>query len=338
MVVGMTDQRAGVVVFTLGGTIASTPEARGHGAAPTLSGEDLLEAVPGLDTVARVQAHSFRQYPSGDLEIADLLALAAEITTLAAGGIDGFVVTQGTDTLEESAYLLDLTVAVEAPVVVTGAMRHPGLPGADGPANLLAAVQVATSELARSLGTLVVLNEEIHAARYVRKTHTSSPATFQSPSLGPIGWVNENRVRIPLVPRRRTPVITLPDPMISTPAVALIRLGLGDDARSLEHLVEDGYAGVIIDAFGAGHVPRRLLDSLEQLAQIMPVVFASRTGAGELYTATYGFPGSEHDLLTRGLISAEALDGLKARLLLTLLLAAGSDTNALRDRFAEHTH
>lgn len=135
-----------LAVFTLGGTIASVPEDNGRRAKPTLTADDLVSAVPQLREVAQLRPRSFRQYPSGDLDIADIVALSHEIINLEDSGISGVVVTQGTDTLEETAFLLDLLTGFTVPVVVTGAMRNAGLPGADGPANLLAATHVAASQ------------------------------------------------------------------------------------------------------------------------------------------------------------------------------------------------
>lgn len=329
----MTDPTRELVVFTLGGTIASVPDGDGRRAKPTLSADDLVGAVPPLRAFTGLRARSFRQYPSGDLGIDDILALSREIDALATSGVDGFVVTQGTDTLEESAFLLDLVTGVDVPVVVTGAMRNAGLPGADGPANLLAAVQVAASDDAAGLGALVVFDDEIHAARFVRKTHTASTGTFRSLPTGPIGWINEGRVRIPLVPRRRTRPILVPEGA-QIPDVALVRLSLGSDARLIECVAQAGYRGAVVEVYGGGHASRRVNDALDALVRKMPVVFASRTGAGELYTSTYSFPGSEEDLLARGLVSAGALDGLKSRLLLTVLIAAGADRQTVEDRFA----
>lgn len=321
-----------LAVFTLGGTIASVPEDNGRRAKPTLTADDLVSAVPQLREVAQLRPRSFRQYPSGDLDIADIVALSHEIINLEDSGISGVVVTQGTDTLEETAFLLDLLTGFTVPVVVTGAMRNAGLPGADGPANLLAATHVAASQQATGLGALVVFNDEIHAARFVRKTHTSSPATFRSPNTGPLGWVTEGRVRIPVVPRQPQNRIAIPHDT-TIPEVALLRLSLGSETSLLEHVADAGYAGLVVEAYGGGHASRRVLDTLERLAQRMPVVFTSRAGAGELYTATYGFPGSEQDLLARHLISGQALDGLKARLLLTALLASGTDHKAIEEAF-----
>lgn len=329
----MAQQLPELAVFTLGGTIASVPEGGGS-AEPTLTADDLVSAVPQLREVARLQTRSFRQCPSGDLDIADIVALAHEIKGLENSGLSGVVVTQGTDTLEETAFLLDLLTGGAVPVVVTGAMRHPALPGADGPANLLAATQVAASQQAMGVGTLVVFNDEIHAARFVRKTHTSSTATFRSPNTGPLGWVAEGRVRVPLVPRQPQRRITVPHDA-AIPEVALLRLSMGSGTDLLEHVADAGYAGLVVEAYGAGHGSQRVLDTLERLARNMPVVFASRTGSGEQYRATYGFRGSEQDLLARQLISAQALDGLKARLMLTALLASGADRRTMETAFAE---
>ncbi|MEV0299460.1 asparaginase domain-containing protein [Nocardia sp. NPDC050710] len=169
-----------VTVFTLGGTIAMSTTEHG-GVAPSLSAEQLLAAVPGLaDTGIAVDVVNFRQLPGASLKISDITALAAAINDHLPG-TDGAVVTQGTDTIEETAYLLDLLHAAPEPIVMTGAMRNPTLAGADGPANLLAAIHAAVHSDARQQGCLVVFNDEVHAARRVRKTHTTSTSTFRSP-------------------------------------------------------------------------------------------------------------------------------------------------------------
>jgi L-asparaginase len=318
-----------VSVLSAGGTIASVGPS--GSAVPTLSAGELVAAVPELETVADVSASSARQLPSGDIRIADLLDLARLIQREVETGARGVVITQGTDTMEESAFALDLLVDVEVPVVVTGAMRHPDLPGADGPANLLAAVRVATARAARRMGVLVVMNDQIHAARYVRKMHTTSPAAFRSPLAGPVGWITEGRPRLAARPFRSLHV-SVPAGA-PTPPVALVKVALGDDGRLVDALPGLGYQGVVIEALGGGHVPNAMVEPLERLALEMPVVLASRTGSGENLRATYGHPGSETDLLARGLVSAYALDGLKSRVLLTLLLMAGTPRADIAERF-----
>lgn len=321
-----------VLVVTMGGTIASVPAADGRDAVPRLGPAELLASVPGAERVATVRTESFRQYPSGDLTLADVVELA-QLVHKRAGEVDGVVVTQGTDTLEETSFLLDLLLDRDAPpVVLTGAMRNPGLPGADGPGNLLAALRVAASPAARGLGPLVVFADEIHLPRFVRKLHSSSIHAFGSPNAGPVGWVTEDRVRIPLVPRRREALCAPESLSAPLPSVGIIRIGLGAEPLRPEHAA--GFDGLVVEVFGGGHVPSSIVDSLAEIGTRVPVVMATRTGAGELYESTYAFPGSERDLLGRGLISAGALDGAKARLLLILLIAADAGTDAIRDRFA----
>jgi L-asparaginase len=324
-----------VTVFSLGGTIASTNDSGGDaaGVTPRLGARELVDAVPQLQEVAELETVAFRQTASGDLTLRDLVALAAEITKRFDAGVAGVVVTQGTDTIEETSFALDLLVRGPRPVVVTGAMRNPTLAGPDGPANLLAAVQVAASPQAAGLGTLVVFNDEIHAARFVRKTHTFSPATFRSLTAGPLGWMVEGRPRIAF----RTPELhgTPTGVGEEVPAVALLKSALGDDSRLVEQVEALGYAGLVVEAFGGGHVPANVVPALGRLAGRLPVVLASRTGGGEVLRETYGFPGSERDLLSRGLISAGFLDGLKARILLSLLLATGADLAGVRNAFEQ---
>ncbi len=310
-----------VLVIGLGGTIAMAATGAAGGVTPSLSAQQLLDAVPGLAaTGIEVDALTFRSRPGASLTIDDLTELTALIARTDANGI---VVTQGTDTIEETAYALDLLHRGPRPLVVTGAMRNPTLAGADGPANLLAAVLVAASPAARDLGCLVVLADEIHAARRVTKTHSTSTAAFTSPNGGPLGYVVEGQ---PQIINHTTRPYVLPPP-ITTPEVALYTATLGDDGRALESLL--GHVdGLVLAGFGAGHVPEWWLPALTEAAARIPIVLASRTGAGPVLATTYGFPGSERDLLGRGLISAGRLHPYKARLLLHLALASGADVAA----------
>ncbi|WP_033290889.1 asparaginase [Amycolatopsis jejuensis] len=325
----MSDARPKVAVFATGGTMAS-PAELGMGSIPRLTAEDLMATVPGLAAMADVSAISFRQAPSFELTVPDLVELVENIGRQVSAGATGTVVIQGSDCLEEIAFLLDLLWNGDQPIVVTGAMRNPSLPGADGPANLVAAVRVALSTAARGLGSVVVFNDEIHAARFVQKTHTSSPATFRSTPTGPIGWISEGNVRVAVRPVGRHHV--WPDRAL-VPSVALLKVGFGDDGRLLSSIAERDYSGLVVEALGGGHVPRTMVAPLQQLAARIPVVLASRTGSGELLTHTYGFPGSESDLLDRGLIPAGYLTGLRSRLVLLLLLMRGSSREQVAEAF-----
>jgi L-asparaginase len=325
-----------VVVFGLGGTIAMTAVGS-SGATPSLSAEQVVAAVPGLDrTGIEVQVVDFRQLPGASLDFADITALSAALrgcfadSADSADGADGAVVIQGTDTIEETAYLLDLLHDGPQPVVVTGAMRNPSLAGADGPANILAAIQVAASPHLRGQGVLVVFADQIHAARRVRKTHTTSPATFRSADGGPLGQLVEGRPVLLTRLESRTVIPATGDR--PAPSVALVTVTFGDDGLLLTGLAER-VDGLVVAAFGAGHLPERLVPTVAGLARTMPVVLASRTGSGSVLASTYAFPGSEADLLGRGLIRAGFLDPLKARLLLYALLAAGADDASTRAAF-----
>jgi L-asparaginase len=323
--------RPSVAVFGLGGTIAMV-QAPDGGVSPALSASDLLAAVPGLsDAQAELRIQDFRNKPGASLDFADLYELATAIDEALKDGCVGAVVTQGTDTIEEVAYVLDLMLPTDAPVVVTGAMRNPTMAGADGPANILAATRVAASPCARGLGCLVVLNDQVHAARWVQKAHTGSPAAFVSPDYGPLGHVVEGNVHVPVRIRRRSPALS-PVPRRSA-QIGLATIALGDDGILIEAIA--GHVdGLVVAAFGAGHVPAAVAPVLGELAERVPVVLASRTGAGPVHRVTYGFPGSERDLLARGLISAGYLGPLKARILLHLLIASGADDAQIRETFA----
>jgi L-asparaginase len=271
------------------------------------------------------------QRPSTSITFADIVSLRDEITRRVADGAAGVVVTQGTDTIEETAFALDLLWPRVEPIVITGAMRSPALPGADGGGNLLAAVQVVANPQARGLGALVVLDGEIHAARFVAKTHTSSLSAFRSRPLGPLGWLSEGRPVIAVRPMGRMHLDVPSD--ASIPRVALIRVALDDDGRILAALPSLGFAGAVIEGFGGGHVTPPMVPLLKRLVAQMPVVLASRTGSGEVLSRTYRYPGSEIELLDLGLVRAGALNGPKSRVLLSLCLAAGMSRARIADAF-----
>jgi L-asparaginase len=315
-----------VVAYFLGGTISMSGTG---GAVVRLGADELVADVPQLaDLDVVVRAEQFRSLPSAELSHEDVRELVAAART---SGADGVVVVQGTDTLEESAYLIDLLWDLPAPVVLTGAMRNPTLAGPDGPANLVAAVAVAASTDARDLGALVVFNDEIHAARFLRKQHTTSPATFGSPNAGPLGHVVENRPRfLTAVPRRPT----YPAPAPLTARVPVLAIAMDDGGEALAALA-GRCDGLVVAGLGAGHVPPAMAEPLGELARHVPVVLASRTGAGAVLTHTYGAVGSETDLLARGLIGAGFLDPYKARVLLRVLLGAGADRAAIAAAFAD---
>ncbi|MCJ9429069.1 asparaginase [Kordiimonas marina] len=308
-------KRPVIQVFALGGTIAMTP-AQGAGVVPSLSASDLVAAVPGLADVADVRAETLVQKGSANLDfklIADICARAAK------SDADGIVVTQGTDSMEESSFLASLLWGVGKPLVFTGAMRTPNQPGADGPANLMDAVTVAAHAPA---GVYLVMNGEVHDPWRVSKEHTTSVGAFWSRG-GPMGALVEGEIhwRAP-VPARLA--LSRPEAAAFAP-VALISACLDDDGRLLSAIAHAGYEALVVEAFGAGHLSEIWADKAVALAGHMPVIFASRAKDGRVLEGTYGYVGAEIDLIARGLVPAGGLSGRKARILLSLLLKKDRD-------------
>ena len=321
---------AHVAYFAVGGTISMTG-AHGTDVVARLTGEDLLAELGAVPT--DVVVHSPYAVPSASLTFTDIVDVVEAASKAVADGAIGIVITQGTDTLEETAFLIDSIWPHEAPFVVTGAMRNPSLAGADGPANLLAALQVAGSPAASGRGTLVVFADEIHAARHVRKAHSLSIATFVSADLGPIGHLVEGTPRfLAAVPPRR-PVTGWTRDSVERTRIALHTATLDDDVADLA--ARPGtHHGLVLAGFGVGHVAARLVPALTELAAAMPVVLTSRTGAGPVLADTYGAPGSERDLRSRGLIGGGFVHPYKARVLLRLLVAAGATHDEITAAFA----
>jgi L-asparaginase len=322
-----------VAILTCGGTISSNVV---NGVVtPRLGAAALVEQVPALADYADLNARTVMTKPSPDVTFSDVLGLYDQLLDRARAGVHGLVVTHGTDTLEEVAFALDLLWDENTPVVVTGAMRQSDAAGADGAANLLAAVQTAGSPLARGRGVMVVFNDEIHSAWQVRKSHTASTATFRSPSLGPIGYLAEGRPRLPFTSARPLR-LARPESMDPPPRVPILTMSVGDDGAVLDALAEAELDGLVLAGFGGGHLPGDVARSsgLATLLDTVPVVLASRAGAGEPLTATYsGFDGSETALLGRGLITSGPLDGPRSKVLLSCLLAGGADREEVRAAF-----
>jgi L-asparaginase len=318
-----------VAVASLGGTITMTPGAAGGAVTPSLQAGDLVRAVPGLDEVAELSAVTLRTEPGAWLTPVDVVAVGEWARAQVAGGADGAVVVQGTDTIEETAYLLGLHWDRPQPLVVTGAMRAPSVAGADGPANLLAATVVAAATASRERGVLVVLDDDVHAATRVRKTDTIAMHAFSSAPFGPVGRVHEGGVTY-AGPPASWPALPAPRPG-HDPRVALLETHLGDRGELLRLVADAGYDGIVLAGFGAGHVSAALAEVVGVVAARCPVVLASRTGGGPVLRSTYGFVGSEQDLLARGVVPAGWLDPRKARLLLWALLAAGRGAGEIRE-------
>ena len=319
-----------VVVLTTGGTIAMKYDAATDGLVPAVSGADLVEAVPALGGVAEVEVVEFSNVPSGHITPQMMFELAKRIDAQAArADVAGIVVTHGTDTLEETAYLLDLTVRTDKPVCVTGAMRGASQTSPDGPGNILAAVMTAASEEAIGQGVLVVLNDEIHAALEVTKTHATSPRTFASPFWGPIGHVYFDRVYI----KRHSLKLQKLQPAALVDDVHLIKTAAGMDGFFFDCLIEKQAKGIVVEALGCGNVPPAVKDGIERARKAgIPVVLATRVHAGRVVPA-YSYLGSAQSMKESKLILAGELNGQKARIKLMLALGLTSDIDKLAAYF-----
>lgn len=322
-----------ILVVTLGGTIAMTG---GLGGVRPRGGAEVLDLATG-GCGPGVITRTLDDRPGAHLSLDDIEVVAGTVRDALADGCRGAVVVQGTDTLEETAYALDLLVEGPASVVVTGAMRHASQPGADGPANVADALVVAAAPAARGLGALVVLGGEVHAAALVAKAHTSAPAAFRS-APGSLGWVVEGRLHLVLRPAARAGLggdcVRRIGRVPPVPIVALA-MGTGPEEALLGAVAALDPPGMAVGGLGGGHVPPHLVGPLGDLATDRVVVLASRTGDGPVLRETYGFAGSERDLRARGLVSAGPLSAPKARAALALLLAAGSSRWEVQDWFAE---
>jgi L-asparaginase len=322
-----------ISVGALGGTIAMRPTGAGRQVSPELDADELVAALPGLAKVAQVRAHTVCNVGSPSVTFDHVLDALWWADSEVVAGARGVVLTHGTDTMEETAYLLDLLWRRPEPLILTGAMRSFDEPGADGPANLLASVVAATCERLRGLGTLVVMDDAIHLGDRVAKTHATSVSTFASPWGAPIGRVEEGVVRLDYLPAHQRPE-PLDVPASRTSRVALIEASLGCDGQLVRLAVEGGYDGVVIAGVGAGHVSAAAAQVLGDAVTRLPVVVATRTGAGRTATVTYGYPGAEVDLLRRGVVMAGALSARKARLLLWVLLGGAADRARIAREFA----
>lgn len=320
-----------VHLFGLGGTIAVSPSS----GEPAREVGEILADLPEVLAGRVTRATSWLRVPSADLRLGQLIELAAEIGASVPADA-GVVITQGTDTLEDSAFALDLLLGRRRTVVLTGAMRAPGMPAWDGTSNVADAVRVASSAESAGLGTLVVFDGEVHAARFVRKVHAQRLGAFASIS-GPSGWVSEGRVAIVSDPRGG--VQLAPDTLDhlsdrgDVPPVALYPAAIGDDGRLLSRLADSGYAGLVVEGLGGGHVPSGLVSLIEQAAANLPVVLTRGTTAGTTLAGTYRYAGSEQDLLSRGVLGGGWLSARHARVLLSLLLAQGAELPAVIDAF-----
>jgi len=297
----------------------------GERAVPSLDAQGLVEAVPALADVSDLEIETVLGAPSAHLSLAQALEVARRAAAAASGGA-GVVVTTGTDTLEEVAALCALIYDGEAPIAITGANRPATGPGADGPANLLDAVAVAGAPAARGIGVVVVFAGEIYAAMTARKIDSTGPTAFGSPLTGSLGRVVEGRAWVHARPLRPSKL----DVAEIAHRVDIVSPGLGDDGSLLRHAAV-GADGVVLVAFGAGHLSPPLLAELRAATARLPVLLTCRPDRSSMLVETYGFEGSESDVRATEAICVPFLAPSVARIALLCCLGAGLDREAMRE-------
>ncbi|MGS5984697.1 asparaginase [Staphylococcus aureus] len=242
---------------------------------------------------------------------------------------DGFVITHGTDTLEETAFLLDLILGIEQPVVITGAMRSSNEIGSDGLYNYISAIRVASDEKARHKGVMVVFNDEIHTARNVTKTHTSNTNTFQSPNHGPLGVLTKDHVQFHHMPYRQQALENVNDKL----NVPLVKAYMGMPGDIFSFYSREGIDGMVIEALGQGNIPPSALEGIQQLVSLnIPIVLVSRSFNG-IVSPTYAYDGGGYQLAQQGFIFSNGLNGPKARLKLLVALSNNLDKAEIKSYF-----
>jgi L-asparaginase len=317
-----------VIIFT-GGTIAMKSDRQQGGAVPAFKGRDIIAQVPGIARLASVKVHDFGQYPGPHMTPELMLKLSQLVRKyLAQRDISSVIVTHGTDTLEETAYFLDLTVDSAKPVVVAGAMKDCTELGWDGPSNLIGAVRTACSTQARGKGVLVLLNDTINSAGEVTKTSTDSFETFRSPDLGPLGWVDRDRVLF-----YRRPLYREHYPAGVEPRVDMFKMAVGMDDRLLRYSVDSGARGLVIEGMGRGNVPPTVVPGIQYaIKKGLPVILCSRCIGGRVLD-TYAYLGGGAQLRNLGVILGGHLPGQKARIKLMILLGRGMKLPQIKKAF-----
>ncbi|MEO8500272.1 MAG: asparaginase [Vicinamibacteria bacterium] len=318
-----------VLVMFTGGTISMKIDPATAAAIPALSGRDIVSQVPGLRRAARLTLEDYAQLPGPHVSPQWMWGLKQRIEMhLADPRIDGVVVTHGTDTIEETSFLVDLTTDTPKPVVFCGAMRTLGEPGSDGPSNLLIAVRTAANPDARGHGVLIAVGEEILAAGEAVKAHTQNLGAFKS-GIGPVAILDRSGVRFVRGAVRRRFVQT----GSIDPRVDLHVMATGADDRLLRASLETGARGLVIEGTGAGNVPPLAVPGIQAAIKAgVTVVIASRCGAGSV-APLYGYDGGGAQLQKMGCILGGDLVGQKARILLMVALASGLSDLALRSLF-----
>jgi L-asparaginase len=290
-------------------------------------------AVPRIKEVAHIQVEQISNIPSPDMTPAIWLRLAGRVNELLAKPeIAGIVVTHGTDTLEETAYFLDLTTTSDKPVILVGAQRPASDPDSDGPRNLLDAIRVAAAPAATAKGAMIVMNGQINAARDVTKTNTSQVETFRSLEFGALGTVDVEAIRFYRAPLRRQTFAV--DTQTRLPRVDIVPSYAGADGLLIRSLVRDNAVqGLVVIGTGLGDIPSSMFEAIQEVrSRAIPVVVSTRVPTGRIFPLSAG-KGSALSLRQIGCVLADNLSPQKARILLMLALTKTHDPGMLQVYF-----
>jgi L-asparaginase len=327
----MNSKKNILIIFT-GGTFSMKIDENTGGAIPYLSGDDLIELIPGINSIANISVYDFGKYPGPHMTPELMVELSNKIKEfISTGDFDGVIVTHGTDTLEETAYLLDLTISTSIPIVVTGSMKNSSETDWDGPKNILDSLTICLNPNCKDIGVLVCLSGEVNAASEVTKTHTEDLETFTSLDFGSLGFVDKGRVIINRLPRKLEAI----DTDSINPNVDIIKCYAGMDEKFFIFSVDSGVDGIVVEAMGVGNVPPKVFNGIKYAVDRgIPVVLVSRCPAGETLDV-YGYPGAGKWLKSIGVIFADYLNGQKARIKLMLALTVSDEIEMLKKIFEQ---
>ncbi|MCD6582319.1 MAG: asparaginase [Desulfuromusa sp.] len=320
-----------VKLIATGGTIAMKIDPVKKAPVPAISGEDLIATVPEIASLAKIEVENLSNIPSDYMTPASWIGLQkAVVATLARPEVAGVIVSHGTDTLEESAYFLDLTVASDKPIVLIGAQRSASAKDFDGPRNLFNAARICVTPEATGKGAMIAMNNQINAAREVVKTHTSDVETFKSGDYGFIGSADHDRVIFYRTPTRRQHIPLLQDKL---PAVEIISMYAGADGAMINAAVAAGAKGVVVQALGWGNVNKPMFAAIKNaISKGTSVVISTRVPNGRVLPV-YGFEGGGKTLQQAGAIFADNLSPQKARILLMLALQTTNKAEDIQNLF-----
>jgi len=318
-----------LIVFT-GGTFSMKIDDKTKAAVPFFQGDELISMMPEARGLANLSIYEFGNYPGPHVTPQRMLELSEKINSFLLQNIyDGIIVTHGTDTLEETAYFLDLTLETKIPIVVIGAMKTSSEPDWDAPKNLVDAIHIISNPNSKGFGVLVCLNGEINAASEVTKTHTEDVETFHSLDFGSLGFVDKGKVWFNRLPRK---LETLKTSTINS-NVDLIKVYAGMNEKFFRFSTDSGVEGIVVEAMGVGNVPPEAFEGIKYAVEKgIPTVLVSRCPAGETLDI-YGYPGAGKWLKQMGVIFADYLNGQKARIKLMICLGITKDKEQLRKMF-----